>query len=148
MGRGKNPEPVTAGNVSYTGPFSGKYRVEMQTEWLAEGLTKASIQHSKHCTLIDVLGEPVKIEQWTVYGLPNDELSIQNAIIIDKSRRWPLMIDPQRQANMYIKTYGKKVSESGFDSCKLSEPNFLRVLELGILRLVSLAKGTQNINFL
>ena len=51
---------------------------------------------------------------------------------MDKAKRWPLMIDPQRQANNYVKQYGKKVSEGGFDSCKLSDPNFLRVLELGI----------------
>ncbi|KAL8435730.1 hypothetical protein ACSSS7_002267 [Eimeria intestinalis] len=39
--------------------------------------------------------DPLTIRQWTVWGLPNDELSVQNGIIIDRTRRWPLMIDPQ-----------------------------------------------------
>jgi dynein heavy chain, axonemal len=56
------------------------------------------------------MGEPVKIEQWTVCGLANDSLSVQNAIIFDCSRRWPLMIDPQRQANMFIKVRKGKVN--------------------------------------
>merc|ERR1719399_191431 len=99
---------------------------------MEEGLDAKEIVHSEKCSLADVVGEPVKIESWLAYGLPNDSLSIQNAIIIDKAKRWPLMIDPQRQANNYIKQYGKKISEGGFDSCKLSDPNFLRVLELGI----------------
>lgn len=37
----------------------------------------------------------MKIRQWNVAGLPKDELSVENGIIIDRSRRWPLMIDPQ-----------------------------------------------------
>jgi len=73
----------------------------------------------------------VKIQQWVVAALPNDALSIENGIIIDRSRRWPLMIDPQRQANKYIKNMGKD-TETGIDVCKLSEKNFLRTLELGI----------------
>ena len=75
------------------------------------------------------MGEPVKIQYWVVCGLPNDDLSVENAIIIDKCRRWPLMIDPQRQANKYIKNMGKGV-ETGIDVCKLSDPTFLRFLEL------------------
>jgi len=41
-----------------------------------------------------VLGEPVVISMWAVAGLPSDKLSIENGIIMFKSRRWPLMIDP------------------------------------------------------
>jgi dynein heavy chain len=44
---------------------------------------------------VGVLGEPVTIRSWLLGGLPNDSLSIDNAIIISKTRRWPLMIDPQ-----------------------------------------------------
>ena len=35
--------------------------------------------------------------------LPNDNLSIENAIILENSSRWCLMIDPQSQANMWIR---------------------------------------------
>ena len=41
------------------------------------------------------LGEPVKIRAWHLDGLPKDTFSVDNAIIVDYSRRWPLMIDPQ-----------------------------------------------------
>lgn len=34
-----------------------------------------------------------------------------------QSRRWPLMIDPQTQANKFIKMMGKTV-ETGFDVFK------------------------------
>merc|ERR1719453_1832054 len=41
---------------------------------------------------------------------PNDQLSIDNGIILDNSRRWPLMIDPQMQANKWVRvTWGDKL---------------------------------------
>lgn len=39
--------------------------------------------------------------------MPNDDFSIDNAIIMQNSKRWPLMIDPQIQANNWIKNKEK-----------------------------------------
>lgn len=45
--------------------------------------------------MVGVLGDPVHIREWVIQGLPNDSFSIDNAIIVGKARRWPLLIDPQ-----------------------------------------------------
>lgn len=37
----------------------------------------------------------MKIRAWNIAGLPVDSFSVDNGIIVSKSRRWPLMIDPQ-----------------------------------------------------
>jgi dynein heavy chain, axonemal len=121
---------IAAGAISYSGPFTSKYRERLDATWTQQ-LKENNCDCSDGVTMSKVLGEPVKIQGWVVCQLPNDALSIENAIIIDKCRRWPLMIDPQRQANKYIKNMGKQV-ETGIDICKLSDPNFLRTLELGI----------------
>jgi dynein heavy chain len=42
------------------------------------------------------------------------------------------MIDPQNQANKFIKNLGKDEAESGLDVFKMSDPSLLRNLELGI----------------
>eukprot|EP00929_Paragymnodinium_shiwhaense_P087552 TRINITY_DN476_c0_g8_i1.p1 TRINITY_DN476_c0_g8~~TRINITY_DN476_c0_g8_i1.p1 ORF type:complete len:2571 (-),score=771.76 TRINITY_DN476_c0_g8_i1:261-7973(-) len=121
---------VASGALSYLGPFSSQIRVDCEHLW-AQELDVHRIAHNAECNMRTVLGEPVKIQQWVVCSLPNDNLSVENGIIIDRSRRWPLMIDPQRQANKYIKNMGKDV-ETGIDVCKLSDPSFLKTLELGI----------------
>jgi dynein heavy chain len=51
-----------------------------------------------------VLSDPVQVGTLTnQYRLPNDGLSIENAIILQNSLRWPLMVDPQMQANTWLK---------------------------------------------
>jgi dynein heavy chain len=41
------------------------------------------------------LEDPVMTKIWVSNSLPSDTLSIENALIMFKSRRWSLMIDPQ-----------------------------------------------------
>jgi dynein heavy chain len=54
------------------------------------------------------MGEPVVIRDWTIQGLPSDAFSIQNGIIVANDSRWPLCIDPQTQANTWIKNMMEK----------------------------------------
>jgi len=60
-----------------------------------------------------VLGDDVTIRLWGVAGLPSDKLSVENGIIMFKSRRWPLMIDPQTQANKFVKNLGRRGNRPG-----------------------------------
>ncbi|KAK3568802.1 hypothetical protein QTP86_017405 [Hemibagrus guttatus] len=94
-------------------------------EWVELCKAKA-IPCSKNVSLMQSLGEPVKIRSWTIAGLPSDSFSIDNAIIISNARRWPLMIDPQGQANKWVKNMEKANS---LHVIKLSDGDFVRTLE-------------------
>lgn len=50
---------------------------------------------SLHAYCVSVMNMLVVI---MVQGLPNDSVSVDNAIMVTNGRRWPLMIDPQCQA--------------------------------------------------
>lgn len=53
--------------------------------------------------MVTTLYDPVTVRDWVLEGLPNDPISIENAIIAKKGIRYPLMIDPQIQANKFLK---------------------------------------------
>lgn len=75
------------------------------------------------------MGVPVKIQNWTINGLPMDSFSIDNAIIMDGSQRWSLLIDPQGQAHKWIKTMEKS---NDIIIVKLTNPNYMKMIEVGI----------------
>ena len=77
-----------------------------------------------------VLGNPVMIREYFIKGLPNYSFSIDNSIVMENARRWPLMIDPQGQANKCIKNMYRK---DNLQVIKLSDgAAFLRTLENAI----------------
>ncbi len=58
-------------------------------------------------SLASVMADPVQVRDWLSAGLPNDAASIENGIMMAHARRWPLCIDPQRQAQGWIKNMEK-----------------------------------------
>lgn len=52
--------------------------------------------------------------------------SVENAIIVTCANRWPLMIDPQGQANKWVKNMERA---NKLEVIKLTEPNYSRSLE-------------------
>jgi dynein heavy chain len=119
--------------VAYSGPFTAQYRQQLEEEWFNK-IESLGIKVANRITMKEILEDPVQTKTWTANSLPNDNLSIENAIIMFKSRRWPLMIDPQSQANKFIKNLAKdkEESEMGIDTSKMSDPTLLRNLELAI----------------
>jgi len=119
---------VASGAIAYSGPFTPVYRTALYHEWSAR-LTELGVPHTPGTSLTKTLQDPVKVRAWTIAGLPTDVVSVENGIIVSKARRWPLMIDPQGQANKWVKNMEK---ESGLDVIKLSDRDFLRTLENGV----------------
>lgn len=83
-------------------PPQSDYRNRMIQGW-AKGLKEKEIPSSAVPTLISTMSDPVKIRSWQIYGLPADLYSVENGVIVNITRRWPLFIDPQGQANKWIK---------------------------------------------
>jgi dynein heavy chain len=124
---------VSAGTIAYLGVFTPDFRHKVVHAW-QEQLVKLNIPHSSGCNLRNTLADPVAIRQWTICGLPQDSHSVENGIIMSRGRRYPLLIDPQGQANRYIKNMGKDttICPNDIDVIKLSDKNFLRTLENGV----------------
>ncbi|XP_047115990.1 dynein axonemal heavy chain 6 [Schistocerca piceifrons] len=116
---------VAAACVAYLGAFTNNYRVELVQKWV-EHIMALEIPASEVFSLINVLADPFEIRQWNVYGLPRDNVSTENAIMVTKGSRWPLMIDPQEQASRWIR---QMESENQIKIVKLTDAGFMRSLE-------------------
>lgn len=84
---------------------------------------------SDDCSLRGILATPVEVREWNIWGLPSDNVSVDNGILVTRGRRWPLMIDPQGQANSWIKAMEAK---NGLRVVRLSDSTLLRTLESSI----------------
>ena len=118
---------ISSGVVAYLGAFTSEFRQKCVEQWTAR-IVEEGVPCSGRFSLASVCGEPVQIRQWAIDGLPNDTLSIDNGIIVSKSRRWPLMIDPQGQANKWIRAME---SENNLVVIKPNE-DYARQLETAI----------------
>ncbi|XP_053327633.1 dynein axonemal heavy chain 3 [Spea bombifrons] len=119
---------LSSGTVAYLGAFTVEYRQKCQSQWHIL-CKERKIPCSDDFTLSTTLGDPVKIRAWQIAGLPVDSFSIDNGIIVSNSRRWPLMIDPQGQANKWVKNMEKA---NKLFVIKLSDSSYTRTLENAI----------------
>uniref|UniRef100_A0A1A9WZZ0 Dynein axonemal heavy chain 7 n=1 Tax=Glossina brevipalpis TaxID=37001 RepID=A0A1A9WZZ0_9MUSC len=119
---------IASGVVSYLGPFTIDFRVDQIRKW-AEKCASFGVVCSQDFQLVTVLGEPVEIRNWNICGLPTDAFSVESAIMMKNARRWPLMIDPQGQANKWIKNLEKA---NRLCVIRLNQPDYTRVMENAI----------------
>ncbi|KAI9348792.1 dynein heavy chain and region D6 of dynein motor-domain-containing protein [Zopfochytrium polystomum] len=99
---------LCAASVAYYGAFTSVFRQELVVLWI------------RKCQDVGV-----PVSETFQLGLPADTLSTENGILVMRGRRWPLMIDPQGQANRWI----RNLEGNNLKVIKLTESKFLRSLE-------------------
>jgi len=57
-------------------------------------LVSKEIPVSEDLSLTDFMVDAATVGTWALEGLPSDDLSVQNGIMVTRSSRFPLMIDP------------------------------------------------------
>jgi dynein heavy chain len=113
--------------LSYCGPFNSVLRQKMIFEtWKADLIAK-ELPNKEDFRLDTFLTDEVEVSQWSAQSLPTDELSVQNGILTTQASRWPLCIDPQMQAVVWIK---KK--EERLESLNFNMGDYIKKLEMAI----------------
>ncbi|CAH8839691.1 unnamed protein product [Trichobilharzia szidati] len=119
---------LSAAFLSYMGPFLSEYREKLVKNWL--GLIRSeNVPVTDRFIFTDFLADPTQVREWNIQGLPRDNFSVENGVIVTRGSRWPLMVDPQNQALKWIKSMEGK----DLKVIDLQTPDYMRTLELAVL---------------
>mmetsp|Transcript_14531 Transcript_14531/g.44899 ORF Transcript_14531/g.44899 Transcript_14531/m.44899 type:complete len:1962 (-) Transcript_14531:344-6229(-) len=119
---------VAAAFLSYAGPFDTQYRSRLVSSWL-DALKEKHLPFTDSFTFAVFCARPTDVRQWNIQGLPADDFSTENGVISVRCSRWPLMVDPQNQANKWV----RRMEESRLRVVDLKSKNMLREIENGIV---------------
>ncbi|CAK9808028.1 Dynein axonemal heavy chain 2 [Anthophora quadrimaculata] len=119
---------ISTAFVSYLGPFVSAYREDLISIWMKE-VEEKEIPMSPDLDVKEFLADPAIIRDWNMQGLPSDDFSTENGIIVTRGTRWPLVIDPQCQAVKWIKNME---AENSLRVIDFGQADFVRVLEHAI----------------
>uniref|UniRef100_H2YVP9 AAA+ ATPase domain-containing protein n=1 Tax=Ciona savignyi TaxID=51511 RepID=H2YVP9_CIOSA len=118
---------VSAASVAYLGPFIQSYRHDLTSQWV-QSCHDGSIVTSQSYDMVRLMADSNKVRTWHTQDLPRDVHSIENAVIIDAARRWPLIVDPQGQAINWI----KKMEKQHLRVVYAGDANYMKVVENAI----------------
>jgi hypothetical protein len=119
---------ISAGAVNYLGPLTQDFRSKIQEKWIKFCKIKADLSVNESFELNKNVVEQHVIRTWINQNLPDDHYSIENAIFLKYSLKWPLIIDPQNQVIRWIKEMEGKTLKI----CKSDDPLIFRTLEQAI----------------
>ena len=94
---------LAASFVSYLGVFSGHYR-EVCLKEFSHFLATRGVAISHPFEPLKVLATEAELAQWQTEGLPSDRVSCENGAILMNSQRWCLLLDPQGQGIVWLKS--------------------------------------------
>eukprot|EP00105_Crassostrea_gigas_P038198 XP_019922346.1 PREDICTED: dynein heavy chain 6, axonemal [Crassostrea gigas] len=118
---------IAAASVAYIGPFTATYRKELVSSWI-QLCGQYAIPISQKFDLVKSTVDAYQVLKWQNKGLPQDNHSTENALIVKRTKRWPLFIDPQGQAVNYI----KERKGNRLEVVDASDPNYMKALETAI----------------
>lgn len=145
---------IASSFVSYLGPFNMEFRELLLTNDFQAAAGKLEIPVSPALNVTSFLADQPEIGQWTLQvgsppcklcegtgaahtraaerccalqGLPTDELSIQNGILVTRATRYPLLVDPQGQGRAWLRA---REAANQLKTTALTDKHFRNHLEV------------------
>ena len=98
---------VAAAFLAYGGLFDQQFRKAMTDDWLGH-LALSGIQYKTLNPVTEYLSTADERLKWQENGLPVDDLCTENAIILQRFNRYPLIIDPSGRATEFLQNKNKE----------------------------------------
>ncbi|EIW66046.1 hypothetical protein TREMEDRAFT_35527 [Tremella mesenterica DSM 1558] len=116
---------VSAAFLAYSGFFDQRYRDTMRTEW-SEHLSEAGIAYKSDLALAEFLSTADQRLGWQSNALPADSLCVENAVMLKRYQRYPLIVDPTGQAATFLQN---EYRERKMTVTSFHDESFLKNLE-------------------
>ena len=92
---------IAAAFLAYGGLYDQLLRKSMLDDWLGQ-LGLSGIEYKMHNPVTEYLSNADERLKWQENGLPVDDLCTENAIILKRFNRYPLIIDPSGRATEFL----------------------------------------------
>ncbi|CAK8696967.1 unnamed protein product [Clavelina lepadiformis] len=113
---------LAAAFITYLPSAPEDARKEMLEQWME----MTGLQHFDFRRFLSTESEQL---QWKAEGLPSDDLSMENALIILQSSLRPFLVDPSSRATEWLKEHLK---ETRLEVVNQQDPNFSTTVELSV----------------
>ncbi|KAG6558071.1 hypothetical protein Mapa_000251 [Marchantia paleacea] len=117
---------LASGLVAYLGSFPASFRSRFISEWQTR-LQNIGLGYSSDFSLVTFYSTPQDIKAWAAAGLPTDDHSLENGIIVCNTSRPMLILDPQKQVSRWI--------------CSIEDPANIVVLDINSPRILGEAQS-------
>jgi dynein heavy chain 1 len=92
---------VAAAFLAYSGLYDQQFRKNMMDDWLSQ-LQMSGINFKQHNPITEYLSSADERLSWHENALPVDDLCTENAIILKRFNRYPLIIDPSGRVTEFL----------------------------------------------
>ncbi|KAI1007775.1 Dynein heavy chain, cytoplasmic [Podosphaera aphanis] len=100
---------VAAAFLAYSGLYDQQFRKNMMDDWLNQ-LQLSGIIYKQHNPITEYLSTADERIGWQENSLPIDDLCTENAIILKRFNRYPLIIDPSGRVTDFLQKESKDKS--------------------------------------
>lgn len=97
---------VAAAFLAYSGLYDQQFRKNMMEDWLHQ-LQLSGINFKQHNPVTEYLSTADERLGWQENSLPVDDLCTENAIILKRFNRYPLIIDPSGRVTEFLQKESK-----------------------------------------
>ncbi|CAL1157217.1 unnamed protein product [Cladocopium goreaui] len=120
---------VACSFAAYLGVFSREYR-DSACKTFVEFLHHREVPLGREDPdPLQVLSTEAEQARWCSFGLPSDRVSLENGAVMTCSERWCLIIDPQMQGIVWIKS---KEADRNLQITRMGNPRMVQVFEQAI----------------
>ena len=107
------------------GFFDHRRRARLLRRWRAR-LATLGVKCNPSLSLVEYLSTPAERLAWQGNGLPADTLCVENAIVLARFNRYPLVMDPAGQATAWLL---RQHSQKRIQKTSFLDAGFLKKLE-------------------